>query len=30
MPEDLGEAIGLGGIQPVGYMDLKVLLSNPV
>ena len=27
---DLGEAIELGGIQPVGYMDLYVLLSNPV
>ena len=27
---DLGEAIELGGTQPVGYMDLYVLLSNPV
>ena len=27
---DLGEAIELEGTQPVGYMDLYVLLSNPV
>ena len=27
---DLGEAIELGGTQLVRYMDLYVLLSNPV
>ena len=27
---DLGGPQNLGGTQPVGYMDLYVLLSNPV
>ena len=27
---DLGETIELGWTQPVGYMDLYVLIPNPV
>ena len=27
---DLGEAIELRGTQAVGYMDLYILLSNPI